>query len=141
MIPPVREDVPLGTVPTTVGFAPTTARHFRAVFTPAQAGGFSFKPQVDGLDREPRWVAVLPLQPSLAGQIRRAMEMDDVMARMQAADEANQTYGGCGPRLNPEVDASEWIGKDGGPAAKLENEKEPGQTIAYEDLIQRWTNQ
>jgi glycerol transport system substrate-binding protein len=72
---------------------------------------------------------------------RLAGEMDDIMARMQAADEANNTYGGCGPRLNPEVDASEWIGKPNGPAAKLENEKEPGQTIAYEDLIQRWTNQ
>jgi glycerol transport system substrate-binding protein len=72
---------------------------------------------------------------------RLAGEMDDIMARMQAADEANNTYGGCGPRLNPEVDASEWIGKPNGPAAKLENEKEQGQTIAYEDLIQRWTNQ
>jgi len=72
---------------------------------------------------------------------RLAGEMDDIMARMQAADEANNTYGGCGPRLNPEVDASEWIGKPNGPAAKLENEKEPGQTIAYEELIQRWTNE
>ena len=33
---------------------------------------------------------------------RLAGEMDDIMARMQAADEANNTYGGCGPRLNPE---------------------------------------
>jgi len=72
---------------------------------------------------------------------RLAGEMDDIMARMQAADEANNTYGGCGPRLNPEVDAAEWIGKPNGPAAKLENEKEPGQTIGYEDLIQRWTNE
>ncbi len=72
---------------------------------------------------------------------RLAGEMDDIMARMQAADEANNTYGGCGPRLNPVVDASEWIGKADGPAAKLENEKEPGQTIAYEELIQRWTTE
>ena len=72
---------------------------------------------------------------------RLAGEMDDIMARMQAADEANDTYGGCGPRLNPVVDASEWIGKADGPAAKLENEKEPGETIAYEELIQRWTTE
>ena len=72
---------------------------------------------------------------------RLATEMDDIMARMQAADEANNTYGGCGPRLNPEVDPSEWLGKADGPAAKLENEKEQGQTVAYDDLIQRWTNQ
>ncbi|MEP0325010.1 ABC transporter substrate-binding protein [Bauldia litoralis] len=72
---------------------------------------------------------------------RLAGEMDDIMARMQAADEAANTYGGCGPRLNAEVDPSEWLGKPNGPAAKLENEKPQGETIAYEDLIQRWTNQ
>jgi glycerol transport system substrate-binding protein len=71
---------------------------------------------------------------------RLAGEMDDIMARMQVADEANKTYGGCGPRLNPVVDASQWIGKPNGPAAKLANEKEPGQTIVYEDLIKRWTD-
>jgi glycerol transport system substrate-binding protein len=72
---------------------------------------------------------------------RLAAEMDDIMARMQAADEANNTYSGCGPRLNPEVDPSEWLGKPNGPAAKLDNEKEQGQTVAYDDLIKRWTNQ
>jgi glycerol transport system substrate-binding protein len=72
---------------------------------------------------------------------RLAAEMDDIMARMQAADEANNTYGGCGPRLNPEVDPAEWLGRPDGPAAKLDNEKPQGETIAYEALIQRWTNQ
>ena len=43
-------EVPLSTVPTTIAFAPTTARHFRVVFTSAKTTGFSFKPQVDGLD-------------------------------------------------------------------------------------------
>jgi glycerol transport system substrate-binding protein len=70
---------------------------------------------------------------------RLAEEMDVTMARMQAADEQAQTYGGCGPRLNEEVDASEWLGKENGPAAKLENEKEQGETIAYDELIKRWT--
>jgi glycerol transport system substrate-binding protein len=70
---------------------------------------------------------------------RLASEMDQVMARMQAADEANKTYGGCGPRLNAEKDPSEWLGKEGGPHAKVENEKEKGQTIAYDELIKRWT--
>ena len=36
---------------------------------------------------------------------RLAGEMDQVMARMQAADEQANTYGGCGPRLNEEQDA------------------------------------
>ncbi len=70
---------------------------------------------------------------------RLASEMDLVMSRMQAADEANKTYGGCGPRLNAEKDPSEWLGKEGGPHAKIENEKEKGQTIAYDELIKRWT--
>ena len=70
---------------------------------------------------------------------RLAGEMDITMARMQAADEGANVYGGCGPRLNPEKDPSEWLGKPGGPKAKLDNEKPQGETIAYEELIKRWT--
>ena len=69
---------------------------------------------------------------------RLAAEMDQVMARMQAVDEAAGVYGGCGPRLNPEVDPAEWLGRPDGPKAKLANEKPPGETIAYEELIKRW---
>jgi glycerol transport system substrate-binding protein len=69
---------------------------------------------------------------------RLAEEMDITMARMQAADEQANVYGGCGPRLNEPKDPSEWLGKPDGPKAKLENEKEPGQTIAYEEIIKRW---
>ncbi|RED44262.1 ABC transporter substrate-binding protein [Aestuariispira insulae] len=68
---------------------------------------------------------------------RLAGEMDQVMSRMQAADEAANVYGGCGPRLNAEKDASEWLGK-GGAKAKLENEKPQGETVPYEELIERW---
>ena len=67
---------------------------------------------------------------------RLAGEMDTIMARMQAADEAANVYGGCGPRLNEPKDASEWIGK-GGAKAKVD-EKPQGQTIAYEEIIKRW---
>ena len=69
---------------------------------------------------------------------RLASEMDQIMARMQAADEANKSYGGCGPRLNEEKAASEWLGKADGPKAKIENEKEQGVTIAYDDIIKQW---
>jgi glycerol transport system substrate-binding protein len=69
---------------------------------------------------------------------RLAAEMDQTMARMQAADEQANVYGGCGPRLNAEVDPAEWIGKPNGPAAKLDNEKEPGQTMPYEEIVKRW---
>jgi glycerol transport system substrate-binding protein len=46
---------------------------------------------------------------------------------------------GHGARLHPEVDPSEWLGKEDGPATKLENEKPQGETIAYDELIKRWT--
>ncbi|MCW2307177.1 ABC transporter substrate-binding protein [Rhodobium gokarnense] len=69
---------------------------------------------------------------------RLAEQMEQVMARMQAADERANVYGGCGPRLNEPKDPSEWLGKPDGPKAKLDNEKPQGETIAYEDLIKRW---
>jgi len=70
---------------------------------------------------------------------RLAEQMDQVMSRMEAADKANNTYGGCGPRLNEPKDASAWLSKDHAPWAKLDNEKPKGETIAYDDLIKRWT--
>ncbi|MGI9413471.1 MAG: ABC transporter substrate-binding protein [Hyphomicrobiales bacterium] len=69
---------------------------------------------------------------------RLASEMDQVMARMQAADEKAGTYGGCGPRLNEPQDAAAWLKKEGSPKAKLDNEKPKGETIDYEELVKRW---
>lgn len=68
---------------------------------------------------------------------RLASEMDQVMARMERADKANNTYGGCGPRLNAEKDPSEWLGK-GGAKAPLANEKPKGETVSYDELVKRW---
>jgi len=68
---------------------------------------------------------------------RLASEMDTVMARMQSADEKAGTYGGCGPRLNEERDASYWLNKSGSPKAKV-NEKPQGETIGYDELVKRW---
>jgi len=68
---------------------------------------------------------------------RLAEEMDTIMARMQRADERNNTYGGCGPRLNEPKDPSEWLGK-GGAKAKLENEKPQGVTVNYDELVASW---
>ncbi len=68
---------------------------------------------------------------------RLAGEMDQVMARMQAADEAANVYGGCGPRLNEEMDPQHWLDQPGSPKPKV-NEKPQGETIAYEDLIKNW---
>ena len=69
---------------------------------------------------------------------RLAGEMDQVMGRMQAADEKGNVYNGCGPRLNPKIDPAVWLNKPGSPKAKLANEKPKGQTIAYEEMIKRW---
>ncbi len=69
---------------------------------------------------------------------RLAQEMDVTMARMQAADEKANVYGGCGPRLNEKRDPSYWLNKPGSPKAKLANEKPQGETIDYDELIKRW---
>jgi glycerol transport system substrate-binding protein len=71
---------------------------------------------------------------------RLAREMDEVMARMQTADEKAKTYSNCGPRLNPATDMKTWSAKGGAPWAKLDNEKPQGRTVVYEDLIKRWTS-
>jgi glycerol transport system substrate-binding protein len=70
---------------------------------------------------------------------RLAAEMDQVMARMQSADEKAGVYGGCGPRLNAEQDPSAWLNKPGSPKAKV-NEKPQGETIDYDELVKRWKN-
>jgi glycerol transport system substrate-binding protein len=69
---------------------------------------------------------------------RLAEEMDITMARMQQADESANVYGGCGPRLNPEIDPAEWFAREDGPKAKLENEKPQGVTISYDEMVAQW---
>jgi glycerol transport system substrate-binding protein len=59
---------------------------------------------------------------------------------MQVADEKAKAYSGCGPRLNKPQDAAAWSAKGGAPWAKLANEKPQGKTVAYDDLIKRWTS-
>ncbi|MEM7696617.1 MAG: ABC transporter substrate-binding protein [Pseudomonadota bacterium] len=68
---------------------------------------------------------------------RLAAEMDLVMSRMQAADERGNIYGGCGPRLNEEREASYWLDQPGSPKAKVD-EKPQGVTIPYEEIVARW---
>jgi glycerol transport system substrate-binding protein len=69
---------------------------------------------------------------------RLAKEMDQVMARMEEADKRSKVYGGCGPRLNPEKDPKEWLGRADGPKAKIANEKPKGETQDYDELVKRW---
>ncbi|HEX6001132.1 MAG TPA: ABC transporter substrate-binding protein [Hyphomicrobiaceae bacterium] len=69
---------------------------------------------------------------------RLAGEMDQLMARMQVADEKANAYHGCGPRLNAPKDPSYWFSKGGAPWPKLDNEKPKGETIDYDELVKRW---
>jgi glycerol transport system substrate-binding protein len=68
---------------------------------------------------------------------RLAKEMDQVMARMEDVDKKAKVYGGCGPRLNPEKAAKEWLGRPDGPKAKVD-ERPKGETVDYDELIKRW---
>ena len=49
--------------------------------------------------------------------------------------------GECGPQLNEPRDASYWLSRPGSPKQKLENEKPPGETVPYDELIQVWQSQ
>jgi glycerol transport system substrate-binding protein len=69
---------------------------------------------------------------------RLAGEMDQLMARMQVADEKAKAYSGCGPRLNQPRDPSYWLSKGGAPWPKLDNEKPKGETVDYDVLVKRW---
>ena len=62
---------------------------------------------------------------------RLAEEMNLVMSRMEAADKANNTYGGCGPRLAKPKGADYWLNQPGSPKAKR-NEKPKGKTVPFE---------
>lgn len=63
-----------------------------------------------------------------------AKQQDQVLARLERAG----NLGDCGPKLNEEKDAKEWFDAPGAPKPKLENEKEKGQTVAYDSLLQAW---
>lgn len=62
-------------------------------------------------------------------------EQEAVMERLQRAG----VQGEFGPLLNEPQDASYWLEQPGAPWPKLDDEKGEPQTIAYEELIRRWT--
>jgi len=64
-----------------------------------------------------------------------ANAQDRVMMRLERAG-VQKT---CGPKLNDEREASYWLSQPGAPKPRLENEKTPGETIAYDELLRQWT--
>ncbi len=63
-----------------------------------------------------------------------AEQTDAVMSRLQRIG----IQGECGPKLNPEIDPEEWLARPGSPKAQLADEKPPGQTVPYDQLIAAW---
>ncbi len=63
-----------------------------------------------------------------------AREQDRVMERI----ERSGVQGECGPKLNPVRDEAYWLAQPGAPKPKLANEKPPGETVDYDQLMQAW---
>lgn len=64
-----------------------------------------------------------------------AAQQDRILERLARHD----VQGECGPLLNPERPAEEWLAEPGAPKPKLANEKPQGQTVPYDELIEAWT--
>jgi len=62
-------------------------------------------------------------------------QQETMMSRLERSGVQGET----GPRLNDPVDPAYWLDQPGAPWPALENEKPAPITIAYEDLIRRWT--
>jgi len=63
-----------------------------------------------------------------------AQQQERVMERLQRAN----VQGECGPMLNDEEDPQVWLARPGAPKPKLAQEKPPGETVAYDQLIEAW---
>jgi len=62
-----------------------------------------------------------------------AREMDAVLARQQRAGMAS-----CPPELNEESPAATWLERPGSPKPRLDDEKPPGRTVPYAELLESW---
>ena len=61
-------------------------------------------------------------------------DQERVLERLERAG----IQGDIGPVMNEEMDPSHWLSQDGAPYAKLQNEDEEPETIAYDELIKSW---
>jgi glycerol transport system substrate-binding protein len=73
---------------------------------------------------------------------KTAQEAMDALCKAQEAVlqrlERAGVQGDIGPKLNPEVDAKEWLDKPGAPKPKVANEKEKPVTVNYDELVKSW---
>ncbi|MBL3568157.1 ABC transporter substrate-binding protein [Rhodovulum sulfidophilum] len=63
-------------------------------------------------------------------------DQEKVLSRLERAG----VQGDLGPKLNEERDAEYWLEQPGAPKPKLADEEEEPKTVAYDDLIQSWSN-
>jgi len=80
------------------------------------------------------------IAPAAVGEVTPQQAMDNlaaaqdkIMSRLQRAGMKR-----CAPILNEEKTAQYWFDQPGAPYPKLANEKEKGETIAYETLLNDW---
>ncbi|MEJ6000423.1 ABC transporter substrate-binding protein [Paucibacter soli] len=62
-----------------------------------------------------------------------AEAMDRVLLNLQ-----NRGMASCAPQLAAKRDPAYWLGRPDGPKRRLAQEKPPGRTIAYEQLLRLW---
>ncbi len=59
---------------------------------------------------------------------------DWALARLKRAG----IQGECGPKLNEPEDPAAWLARPDAPKPKLVDEKPPGETVPYEELVRVW---
>jgi glycerol transport system substrate-binding protein len=72
--------------------------------------------------------------PPQAAVDRLAEQTDAVLARHEMVG----IQGECGPMLNEPEDAQTWFDRPGAPKPALQNEKPPGITVPYDEMIKVW---
>ena len=81
---------------------------------------------------------------AVSGEKTPQAAMDDLAEQQDKVLERLATHGiqgECGPKLNEAVESDYWLNQPGSPKPKLTNEKPPGQTVAYDELIKSWQSQ
>ena len=63
-----------------------------------------------------------------------AEQQDRVLERL----ERHGVLGECGPQLKEPREPAYWLDQPGAPKPRLENEKPPGETVSYDELIKSW---
>ncbi len=78
---------------------------------------------------------------AVAGEVTVSTAMDNLAAeqdKIMERIERSGTQGDKGPKMNPIQEESYWLNQPGSPKPKLANEKPPGETLNYDQLIQAW---